>query len=103
MRGTELAVGDKVRYENHVRNPSLDKSFQLSYLNKVFEVKEKLSDVNVRIADEAGNEKVVHVNQVKKIPASDVADEAPVRRSQREKQLPKRLQDFDLSRRQTVE
>ena len=101
VRGAEIAVGDKVRYENHGRNPTLDKSFQLSYLNKLFTVSERLSDVNIKIVDEAGNEKIVHINQIKKVPASDAAQE--VRRSSRRTRIPARLEDFDLSRGQTVE
>ena len=69
VRGAELAPGDLVRYDNHIRNPSLDKSFQLSYLNKSFRVKEVLSDMNVVIEDDDGKATVVHFNQVKKVPA----------------------------------
>ena len=107
VRGAELAPGDLVRYDNHIRNPSLDKSFQLSYLNKHFRVKEVLSDMNVVIEDDDGKATVVHYNQVKKVTAicesasgSDGAvndDEVATRRSQRQRRTPARLADFDLS------
>ena len=105
VRGAELAPGDLVRYDNHVRNPSLDKSFQLAYLNKTFRVKELLSDVNVVVEDDDGKAIVVHYNQLKKIPSvretqveSDGAadDEVATRRSQRQRRIPARLAEFDL-------
>ena len=105
VRGAELAPGDLVRYDNHVRNPSLDKSFQLAYLNKTFRVKELLSDVNVVVEDDDGKAIVVHYNQLKKIPSvretqveADGAadDEVATRRSQRQRRTPARLAEFDL-------
>ena len=112
VRGAELAPGDLVRYDNHIRNPSLDKSFQLAYLNKTFRVKELLSDVNVVIEDDAGKSSVVHYNQLKKIPSvretqlgmNDAANDDVVatRRSQRQRRAPDRLADYDLSTGSTV-
>ena len=112
VRGAELAPGDLVRYDNHIRNPSLDKSFQLAYLNKTFRVKELLSDVNVVIVDDAGKSSVVHYNQLKKIPSvretqlgmNDAANDDVVatRRSQRQRRAPDRLADYDLSTGSTV-
>ena len=96
-----------MRYDNHIRNPSLDKSFQLSYLNKSFRVKEVLSDMNVVIEDDDGKVTVVHYNQVKKVPAvreatsgSDGAvndNEVATRKSQRQRRTPARFADYDLS------
>ena len=111
MGGAELAPGDLVRYDNHIRNPSLDKSFQLAYLNKTFRVKELLSDINVVIVDDAGKSSVVRYNQLKKIPLvretqlgmDDAADDVvATRRSQRQRRAPDRLADYDLSTGSTV-
>ena len=95
VRGDELQVGDAVRYDN-----------QLSYLNKMFQIVELISDVNVVIVDEAGEKSVVHHNQLKKVPVvreaqtrtSDATDvQVVTRSSQRQRRTPANLKDYDLS------
>ena len=115
VRGQEIQEGDTVRYDNHVRNPSIDKSFQLKYVNKLFRVTSKLSEVNYEIEDAVGKKIVVHFNQLKKVPTvnpvateglqaetESVQEETAVRRSGRQRQTPARLRDYDLSSGPTV-
>ena len=84
-------------YRNH---EGVDKSFQLKYHNKVLKVEEKLSSVNYRLVGDDGKTFVAHFNQLKKVfarPEEDPADPEPLRRSNRERRAPARLQDYDLT------
>ena len=70
VNGPVIEEGDSVRYENHVVNPTLDKSFQTKFTSDVFKVTKKLSDVNYEIENSSGKKTVAHFNQLKLIPSA---------------------------------
>ena len=95
-----IEVGDTVRYVDFSNIKSDEsKSLRAKYQNKLFEVEEKLSDVNYRLKDkETGKLLVTHFNHIKKVSVPDQADQPAVelRRSTRDRQVPAHLRDYDL-------
>ena len=105
--GPELAPGDRVRYQNFRVDATLDRSFQKKYSNTIYHISERLSAQNYKIVDADGNSKIVHYNQLKKVPAVGGPAEGendepgtsgePTRRSSRQRGQPAHLRDYDLS------
>ena len=95
-------MGDHVRYVDYSGVKSDEsKSLRAKYLDKLFRVAEKLSDVNYKLENvESGKTLVVHFNQIKKVSVAESegpqeAEENP-RRSERARRAPSRLRDYDM-------
>ena len=95
----DIRVGDNVRYLDFSNVKSDEsKSLRAKYANKLFKVKEKLSNVNYQLEDtNTGKTLVAHFNQIKKVSVAQNTEqpEAEPRRSGRARQPPARLQDYD--------
>ena len=95
VAGPEISVGDTVRYEEY-RMTEIDKSFKPKYRNCLYNVTERLSDVNYRIEEinaEKPDKRIVHYNQLKRVEEPRPLNARPNRVIRR----PGRFDDFDMS------
>ena len=74
VKGPEIQVGDSVVYEDKTNLRAGEiRSLRLPFKAPLFQVVEKLSDVNYRIASDGGQGKIVHYNQLRKVEGPDRA------------------------------